>query len=255
MWVIKYGGNAMKDPALRRAVAQEIAALRGSGPVVVVHGGGPAIERALAERGIASEFRRGLRVTSEAAMEVIEPVLTALSKELAQEVGGAIGLTGRDCQLLRAKELGDGFGRVGRIVGVNRELLLGLAVQLGITPVVACLACDASGRMLNVNADWVAGHIAGVLGADLLFLTDVSGVRQNPSDPNSLLSTLSAEVAREGLGNWIAGGMVPKVEAALHALECGACSATIASGMEAGIIARATAGQAGTRLQPELRAG
>jgi acetylglutamate kinase len=246
--VIKYGGNAMKSPELRRAVAQEISVLRTSRRVMVVHGGGPVIERDLARLGIKSEFLRGLRVTTPEALETIEKALTMLSKELSQEIGDAIGLTGRDSRLLIGTHLEAELGRVGRVETVNTVLLETL-LKAGITPVVGCIAVDSAGEALNVNADWAAGAVAGAMAAPVIFLTDVNGVRRDPNDSSSLVSSLSAEEVRAWIANGtISGGMIPKVEAALHALERGAPSATIASGMEPGILERALRGEAGTTI-------
>jgi acetylglutamate kinase len=258
--VIKYGGNAMKSLALRRAVAQEIAQLRHERPVVVVHGGGPVIEQHLARLGIESQFLRGLRVTSPAAMEVIEATITTLSKHLAQDIGSAVGLSGRDAGLLLAQPLEAEYGRVGRVVVVNIALLEAL-LKAGYTPVVGCIAQEyspnddtatdntATGDALNINADWAAGAVAGALAAPLVYLSDVAGVMRDHRDP----STLAAQLTRQEVVAWIsdgtiAGGMIPKVEAALHALDQGAPSATIASGMQAGVLAAALAGTAGTRI-------
>jgi acetylglutamate kinase len=244
--VVKYGGNAMKSADLRRAVAAEIRALRAGREVVVVHGGGPAIERDLGRLGIQSRFLRGLRVTSPEAMEVIEASLTALGKALAQDIGGSVGLTGRDDRLLEAEPLEAEYGRVGRVTRVNTALLEAL-LGAGIGPVVGCVAVDAAGEALNVNADWAAGAVAGAIKAPIVFLTDVSGVMRDPADPATLAPRLSRAEARAWIGDGtVSGGMIPKVEAALSALEAGAPAATIASGMSAGVLERALTGEAGT---------
>ncbi len=246
--VVKYGGNAMKTPELRRAVAGEIATLRDTHSVIVVHGGGPVIEHNLARLGIESQFLRGLRVTTPEALEVIEASITSLGKTLAAEIGNAIGLTGRDVQLLIGERLEASYGRVGQVVEVNTQLLETLN-QSGLCPVIGCIAVERSGEALNVNADWAAGAVAGALTSDIIFLTDVNGVRSDPTDPASTLENLSAQKAREMIEDGqIQGGMIPKVEAALYALHCGAQRAIIASGMTAGILADAVHGKAGTAL-------
>ncbi len=246
--VVKYGGNAMKNLELRRAIAAEIAALRQSRSVVVVHGGGPVIERDLGRLNIESHFLRGLRVTTPEALEVIEKAITMLSKELSQDIGGAIGLTGRDMQLLQGSILEPEFGRVGHVHTVNTTLLQSLLEQ-GITPVIGCIALDADGQPLNINADWAAGAVAGKLNSEIVFLTDVAGVMRDHKDPSSLQNQLEQAKAlawiEEGI---IAGGMIPKVEAALNALNMGAPRATIASGMQTGVLEAALRGQAGTML-------
>jgi acetylglutamate kinase len=248
--VIKYGGNAMKSLELRRAVALEIAALKVLRQVVVVHGGGPVIEKDLARLGIESHFLRGLRVTTPEALEVIEGALTKLSKELSQEIAGnagrAIGLTGRDSRLLEAVPLEPEFGRVGRVERVNTGLIQDL-LAAGITPVIGCIAVDDAGAALNVNADWAAGAVAGALGSSIVFLTDVPGVMRDFHDPSTLASNLSAAETRAWIEQGIiSGGMIPKVEAALYALERGSPSATIASGMNPGVLESAVRAQAGT---------
>ncbi len=248
--IIKYGGNAMKSQELRRAVAAEIAALRTEHAVVVVHGGGPAIERELTARGIVSEFRGGLRVTTPEMMDVVEGALCLLNKRLSQDVGHALGLMGRDAELLRAEVLDPGLGRVGRVTGVNAGLLRTL-LGAGLTPVVGCVALGPDGDALNVNADTAAGAVAGALGEGVVFLTDVDGVYRAYPDPHSLAPHLTRAEVEEGVAaGWIAGGMIPKVRAALDALTRGAPFATIASGMTAGVLAAAARGEAGTRITP-----
>ncbi|PTA67970.1 acetylglutamate kinase [Deinococcus arcticus] len=248
--IVKYGGNAMKSLKLRRAVAAEIAALRTEHAVVVVHGGGPVIEQELAARGIVSEFRDGLRVTSPQAMHAVELALCGLNKALSQDVGQAVGLMGRDDRLLQAEPLDPALGRVGRVTGVNAALLRTL-LGAGLTPVVGCVAVDAAGEPLNVNADTAAGAVAGALGDGIVFLTDVEGVYRAYPDPESLVPHLTRAEAEAGMAaGWIAGGMRPKVRAALDALDRGAPFAVIASGMQTGVLAAAARGETGTRLTP-----
>jgi acetylglutamate kinase len=249
--VVKYGGNAMKSTELRRAVAAEIAALRASRSVVVVHGGGPVIEASLARLGIESRFLRGLRVTSPEAMDVIEAAITKLSKELSQEIGQAIGLTGRDDTLLEAHVMNHDLGRVGRVERVNTNLIHTL-LEVGITPVIGCIAVQSgTGDALNINADWAAGSVAGALGAGLVFLTDVPGVMRDPKDTSTLAPSLTKAQTLDWINQGIiSGGMIPKVEAALHALDRGAPTATIASGMIAGVLAQAADAHTGTTITP-----
>ena len=251
MLVIKYGGNAMKSLELRRSIALEISRLRAHENVLVVHGGGPVIEQNLQARGLESRFLRGLRVTGGAAMDVIEMTMAKLSKELAQDLGGAIGLSARDDKLLEGELLEPGggeLGRVGQVLTVNTHLLEAL-LKIGITPVIGCIGVDASGEPFNVNADWVAGAVAGALECPIVYLSDVDGVYRHYPDPSSLLVKLSEGEARAGIaGGWISDGMIPKVEAALHALERGATGATLASGMRTGVLEAAVRGEGGTRF-------
>lgn len=246
MLVIKYGGSAMTDPGLRRAVAKEIAGLRGM-RAVVVHGGGPFIREALARAGLESHFVRGLRVTTPESLVVIEAVLTRLAKVLAQEIDEAVGLTGRDAHLLVAKVTQPELGRVGEITRVNAALL-GRLLDMGLTPVVACIAETEGGDdALNVNADSAAGAVAGALGAPAVFLSDVPGVLDDPADAASLLPVLGAsEIEARVADGRIAGGMIPKVEAALAALHRGAAFAVIADGRDPAGLTWAVRGKRGT---------
>jgi len=243
--VIKYGGNAMTDPRLRARMARRIARVPDA---VVVHGGGPFIAPALAEAGVASYFLRGLRVTSAESLPVVERTLTLLGKILAHEVGRAVGLTGRDAGVLIAERREPELGFVGRVSGVNRELLTGL-LGLGLVPVVASLAAAADGGVLNVNADDAAGAVAGALAAPVVFLSNIPGVLDDPADPDSLLTTLGeTEIGARVRDGRIAGGMIPKVEAALAALAAGAAFAVIADGRDPGGLEATLAGERGTRI-------
>ena len=247
--VVKLGGNAIAAAAGEGPAAAVAALVKTGYSPVVVHGGGPMIARALKRAGIATRFVRGLRVTTAESLPVVEAELTLLGKRLAQGIGRAVGLTGRDDHLLVAETLDADLGHVGRVTAVNGRLLVDL-LSAGITPVVACLAETADGRsVLNVNADSAASAIAGALCAPVLFLTNVPGVLDDPNDATSLLADLSAaEVAARLSDGRIAGGMIPKVEAALEALERGAAYAVIADGRTAGALAEAVAGRSGTRL-------
>ncbi len=248
--VIKYGGNAMTSAELRRAVAREIASLAAADKrPVVVHGGGPFIQRALDAAQLPSRFVRGLRVTSPDSLPVIERTLTMLGKQIAQDIGNAIGLSGRDARLIVASQRHPDLGLVGDVTQVNRELLDGL-LGAGITPVIACIAAAHSGEgVLNVNADSVAGAVAGRLHAPVVFLSNTPGVLGDPNDPNSLLTELSEdEVSLRIQDGRIAGGMIPKVEAALAALQQHAEFAVIADGRDPRQLAGALRGAAGTRV-------
>ncbi len=235
----------MTDPPLRLRMAQAIAHVPGA---VVVHGGGPFIAEALEEAGIASHFVRGLRVTSAESLPVVERTLTQLGKTLAWEMGRAVGLTGRDAGLLVGEVLDRELGFVGRVTGVNKDLLEGL-LGLDLTPVIACLAVDERGGALNVNADEVASAVAGSLRAPVVFLSNIPGVLDNPADPDSLLTTLSEGEIQERIRDGrIAGGMIPKAEGALAALNAGAAFAIIADGREPESLTATLAGERGTRV-------
>ena len=235
----------MTDPPLRAQMAAEIARIPGA---VVVHGGGPFIGAALAEAGLESRFVRGLRVTDAASLPVIETTLTMLGKELAQLLGRGVGLTGRDAGLLVAETFDTALGRVGKVTAVNHELLTGF-LGLGLVPVIACLAVDVYGDVLNVNADDAAGAVAGALGAPIVFLSNIPGVLDDPADPDSLITTLHEKDVQARIDDGrISGGMIPKVEAALGALTAGAPFAIIADGRRPEDLAATLAGTRGTRV-------
>ncbi|MGL4611112.1 MAG: acetylglutamate kinase [Trueperaceae bacterium] len=248
--VIKYGGNAMAAGVVRKAVAKEIHALASEGfQPLVVHGGGPFIKEALDKTQLEHHFVRGLRVTTEESLPIIEGVLTMLNKELSQEVGNALGLTGRDASIVKAKIFDAALGLVGKVTQVN-TVLLSMLLGANVTPVLACIAENERGDgVLNVNADEVAGAVAGALHIPVVFLTDISGVLDNPNDKTSLLPELSSgDIEARIRDGRISGGMIPKVEAALAALEQGAAYAVIADGRDASTLRQAIAGKAGTKV-------
>ena len=237
----------MTNITIRRRIAGEIRSLADqSEKPLVVHGGGPFIHTAFEKSGIASKHIRGLRVTSPEGLEIIESVLTLLGKNLAQDIGGSIGLTGRDAGILRAERFDDQLGEVGKITSVKTHVLEILRND-GIIPVLTCLALDSHGKLLNVNADEVAGAVSGAFSSPVIFLTDVPGVLEDPSNNDSVVPHLTQntinELVRQGI---IEGGMIPKVEAALDALKKGATSAIIADGREKGILDDVVQGKTGT---------
>jgi len=231
--VIKYGGAAMLDPELRALTAQDIVLMRyvGMNPVVV-HGGGPAINRMLQRLKIESRFtRNGLRVTDDATMEVVEMMLCGqVNKEivaLLNRAGGeAVGLSGKDGNLLLARKIeaqdGEDIGRVGQIVSVNTRVLKAV-YDAGMIPVIAPVATDRDGGAWNINADTAAGDIAAALQAEkLVFLTDTPGLLRDKNDPESLIHRLhSREVENLKALGVISGGMTPKIDACLKALDFG----------------------------------
>jgi acetylglutamate kinase len=242
--LVKIGGS-LKGAA---ELLDELAAY--PGPLVLVHGGGPSIGEWLGRMGFESRFHRGLRVTPPEQMEVVEMVLSTLGKQLAHGLSArgrqAIALTGRDAGLLEARPLESGLGRVGEVSAVKSGVLEGL-IEAGITPLVAPIGLDGQGA-LNINADTAAGAIAGALGLPAVFLTDVVGVLRDPKDPATRYARLTrAEVQALIAQGVISGGMIPKVEAALNALDKGAPWAAIARG-ERGVLPGVLKGQAGTRI-------
>ncbi|MCC6645228.1 MAG: acetylglutamate kinase [Polyangiaceae bacterium] len=242
-FVVKYGGHAMVDPALRDGFARDITLMKyvGLNPVVV-HGGGPQIDQTLASMGVVSERIDGLRVTDEKTMGVVEMVLGGkVNQEIVSLIchhgGRAVGLSGKDDGFLRGERVlrmktkaGREVdpGRVGRIVEVRTELLERL-VTGGFIPVVAPIAVDDLGGSLNVNADTVAGHVAAALSAEkLVVMTDIEGVRGAGGEMIPSLSLADVErLRRDGV---ISGGMIPKVQCALDALSAGVNKAHIIDG-------------------------
>ena len=242
--VIKFGGNAMVDEALQTAFAQDMAYLRYVGiKPVVVHGGGPQITARLAEMGIESEFRGGLRYTDQATMDVVRDVLrNQISAKLAEMISdfGAetTVLSGEDQDLLKAAKIkGQGpdgevdLGLVGEVKTVNPRTILE-ALNLGKVPVISSVAPDASGQLLNVNADLAAAAIAVALGAEkLMVLTDVPGLYANWPDRDSLLSEITRAELIDLLPS-LESGMVPKMQACLGAVSGGVPKAHVIDGRE-----------------------
>jgi acetylglutamate kinase len=245
-FVIKYGGHAMVDPELSRTFAKDVALLKfvGINPVVV-HGGGPQIDQALAALGVVSERIDGLRVTDTRTMEVVEMVLAGQVNghiiSLITESGGrAVGLSGRDDRFLLAKRVTSlatksgkmvDPGRVGEMESVNTQLLSQL-VTGGFIPVIAPVAVDADGEPLNINADFVAAAVARALRAEkLVLMTDIDGVRGEDG-------ALAASLDRPTIEAWmqrgvIRGGMIPKVNCALDAISGGVGKVHIIDGRTA----------------------
>ncbi len=240
--VVKYGGNAMTDEGLKRAFAQDMVFLRHVGiRPVVVHGGGPQISSMLSRLGIGSEFRGGLRVTTQESVDVVRMVLVGqVGRELVGLINAygphAVGLSGEDAALFRAERttaLVDGrpvdVGFVGDVVGVDPRAIRDL-VDAGRIPVVSSVAPEASGQVLNVNADTAAAALAVALGAvKLVVLTDVEGLYADWPDPGSLVQQIGADELESVLPQ-IDSGMAPKMAACLRAVRGGVRRATVVDG-------------------------
>ena len=235
--VIKYGGNAMIDDELKLSFAHDIVLLNSLGlHPVIVHGGGPQIGQMLRRLGIETRFIDGQRVTDDATMEVVEMVLGGpVNKEIVTNIeqhgGTAVGISGKDGNLLLAGKLeiaeGD-LGRVGKVEKVNPQVIERLR-ESGFIPVIAPVGVDAEGNGFNINADLAASKIAQALKADkLMLLTDVEGIL----DPDgNLRSVITARQARSEIRKGvIKGGMVPKVECAIDALAGGVGQVHIVDG-------------------------
>ncbi len=246
--VVKYGGNAMLNDDLKNQVLQDVVFLQKAGMrPVVVHGGGPEITRMLVQAGKKSEFVSGLRVTDAESVGIAEMALvgkinTDLVARLNTLGGSAVGLNGKDAKLVTAKKhLADVYengevnlvdiGYVGNVDKINTGLI-DVLLDNGYIPVIAPTGVGEQGETYNINADSVAGEIAGALKAEkLLVLTDVRGIYNDFRDENSFISTLSFEKAQELIiRGKIDGGMIPKVRACITALSGGAKKAHIIDG-------------------------
>jgi len=242
--VIKFGGNAMVDEQLQRAFAQDMAYLRFVGiKPVVVHGGGPQITAKLAELGIESEFRGGLRYTDEKTIEVVRDVLrNQIGAQLASLIGesGAVAkvLSGEDDDLFRAVKVkgkdpeGEvDLGLVGEVRSVNPRSVV-QAIERGDVPVISTVAPTTAGELLNVNADLAAASLAVALGAEkLMVLTDVAGLYADWPNRDSLVSEIAADELRELMPS-LESGMIPKMQACLDAVDGGVPKAHIIDGRE-----------------------
>lgn len=246
-FVIKYGGNAMLNPQLKKAVALDLILLKyvGVNPVVV-HGGGPEISRYLSKLGKESRFINGLRMTDAETMDIVQMVLVGkVNKEIVglinQNGGRAVGLCGKDGNLIVARKMAiqadeeDGqvidLGYVGEVEQVNPEVVLTVANQ-GFIPVISSVGTGRGGETYNINADSVAGALAAALKAEkLIMLTDVEGIYAAADDSDSLLSSLGARQAEEMIRRGqIQGGMIPKVLACIEAVRAGVAKTHIIDG-------------------------
>ncbi len=235
--VVKYGGSAMEDEALKKAVMGDVVLLTLVGiKIVLVHGGGPEISATLKKLGKESVFVGGLRVTDKETVEVAQMVLAGKVNKglvnLIQNVGGrAVGLSGMDGHLIEAKMLDEKLGYVGEIVAIHPEPIKDL-LEKGYIPVVSTIGCDKAGNTYNINADTAAAYIAGALQAEsLINMTDTKGVLQDASDPDSLIVRLSlSDIPMLQESGVITGGMIPKLECCAHAVEKGANRAFIIDG-------------------------
>ena len=242
--VIKFGGNAMVDEELQKAFAQDMAYLRFVGiKPVVVHGGGPQITARLAEQGIESEFRGGLRYTDEKTIAVVRDVLrnqigAKLAGLISESGAGAKVLSGEDDDLFRAVKVKgktpDGevdLGLVGEVRSVNPRSVI-QAIERGDVPVISTVAPTTQGELLNVNADLAAASLAVALGAEkLMVLTDVAGLYADWPNRDSLVSEIAANELRELMPS-LESGMIPKMQACLDAVDGGVPKAHIIDGRE-----------------------
>lgn len=235
--VVKYGGSAMEDESLKKAVMGDVVLLTLVGvKIVLVHGGGPEISATLKKLGKETTFVNGLRVTDKETVEVAQMVLAGKVNKglvnLIQNVGGrAVGLSGMDGHLIEAKMLNESLGFVGEIVAIHPEPIRDL-LEKGYIPVVSTLGCDKAGNVYNINADTAAASIAGALQAEsLINMTDTKGVLRDASDPLTLIPRLSLqEISALQQSGVVTGGMIPKLECCAYAVRQGANRAFIIDG-------------------------
>ncbi|MDG1033291.1 MAG: acetylglutamate kinase [Luminiphilus sp.] len=240
--VIKFGGNAMTDPELHESFARDVVLMKlvGMNPIVV-HGGGPQIGKLLDRLGIESRFVGGMRVTNEETVDVVEMVLGAsVNKEIVDSIhrngGRAVGITGKDGELIRARALSsnhrvtgsEDIGLVGEVESIDTDILTMLG-ESDYIPVIAPVAGSVDGNTYNINADLVAGKLAEVLGAEkLILLTNVTGLLDAAGQTLTGLSTQRVdELIDQAV---ITGGMLPKVQCAMDAVKAGVASAHIIDG-------------------------
>ncbi len=238
--VIKYGGSALINPEIKETIIKDIVLMKmvGMHPVIV-HGGGPDINSFLNRLNIESKFVDGLRVTDEETMEVAEMVLSGkINKQIVTDIEmhgvKAVGISGKDGGTVKAKKIeknGVDYGCVGEITSVDPSLLQSI-ISSGFIPVIAPIGKDENGTSYNINADYMAVAIAGSLKAEkLAFLTDVEGVMKDVGDPSSLMSFIKADEVQSFIDDGtISGGMIPKVQCCMSAVEAGVNNVHILDG-------------------------
>ena len=237
--VVKYGGSAMADEELKRNVIKDVVLLKLVGfKPIIVHGGGKEISRWVKKAGYTPEFKNGLRVTDEATMEIAEMVLNKVNKSLVQLVNElgvkAVGISGKDGGLLKVEKKysnGEDIGFVGEITEVNPKILYDL-LEKDFLPIVCPVGMDDAYNSYNINADDAACAIAKAVSAEkLAFLTDIEGVYKDPSDKSTLISELTIDEARALIGDgFIGGGMLPKLNNCIDAIENGVSRVHILDG-------------------------
>jgi len=235
--VIKYGGNAMIHPELKKAVMSDIILLSLIGiHVVLVHGGGPEISSMLKKLDMPSRFVNGLRYTDKETAEVVQMVLSGKTNKdlvsLIGQLGGkAIGLCGIDGCMIQAEQLGEEYGYVGNITAINTRPITN-AIEHGYIPVIATVGTDKDGNTYNINADTAAAEIASALKAEnMITLTDIQGLMRDVNDHQSLIPVVHVNDL-EGLieENVVSGGMIPKVKSLEKAVRCGVGKAVMIDG-------------------------
>jgi acetylglutamate kinase len=255
MILFKYGGHAISDdqgidPVLSLLSKQ----IKAGKKIVIVHGGGPAINKELETHGVKSEMIGGLRKTTPEVFEVVQRTLCGeVQRKLVNQLialgVNAVGLTAGDGDVTRAKISKPELGLVGEVVSVNPDYLIA-QMDLGITPVISPISITTDGQAVNMNADIIAGAIGGALNVDsVLFSTDVSGIYRNWPDKDSLIQSISVNELSE-ISMKFEGGMIPKAESAINAIKSGAKKVQIFDGREIASVELALQGEGGTLVSP-----
>ncbi|MBQ5842642.1 MAG: acetylglutamate kinase [Clostridia bacterium] len=235
--VVKYGGNAMINQQLKEQVMEDIVLLWLIGvKVVLVHGGGPEISETMAKLGKKPEFVDGLRVTDKETVDIVQMVLAgkvnkSLVNMLEMKGGKAMGISGIDGRLIEADFKDERLGYVGNITNVNIQPVTDL-LEKGYIPVVSTVACDENGNTYNINGDTAAARVAGALEAErLIMMTDIAGILRDKDDPSTLIPKITVEEAKSLYEqNVISGGMIPKVDCCIDALNHGVNNVVIMDG-------------------------
>ncbi|MBR6507428.1 MAG: acetylglutamate kinase [Clostridia bacterium] len=235
--VVKYGGNAMINQQLKEQVMEDIVLLWLIGvKVVLVHGGGPEISETMAKLGKKPEFVDGLRVTDKETVDIVQMVLAGkvnktLVNMLEMKGGKAMGISGIDGRLIEADFKDERLGYVGNITNVNIQPVTDL-LEKGYIPVVSTVACDENGNTYNINGDTAAARVAGALEAErLIMMTDIAGILRDKDDPSTLIPKITVEEAKSLYKqNVISGGMIPKVDCCIDALNHGVNNVVIMDG-------------------------
>jgi acetylglutamate kinase len=241
--VVKLGGHAMVDPSLAATFAEDIVLMRSVGiRPVVVHGGGPQISELMERLGMVPEFRDGQRVTDAETVDIARMVLVGkVNREIVASINVhgplAVGVSGEDAGLIVAGARAPELGFVGDVEAVHPAILERLLSE-DLIPVVSTIGADASGQAYNINADAVAGAIAEALGAEkVIYLTDVEGLLADVADPGSLISQVEAPALRALVDDGtLSGGMIPKIQACLDAVDNGVGSAHLLDGRRAHVV-------------------
>ncbi len=235
--VIKYGGNAMINPQLKEQVMEDVVLLWLIGvKVVLIHGGGPEINETMEKLGKRAEFVNGLRVTDKETVDIVQMVLAGkVNKTLVNLIqmkgGHAVGVSGIDGGILEAKMKHEDLGYVGEITKVRTQPITDL-LEKNYIPVISTVASDRQGNTYNINGDTAAAYIAGALGAErLIMMTDIAGILQDKDDPSTLIPYITVEEAKKLYDSGvISGGMIPKVDCCIEALEKGVNNVVIMDG-------------------------